>query len=114
MHNTPVQRGGDEGPARRRAPWRAVAALALVAGLCTGCAQNRAPSARFVQQAERLHAGALAATITPDDDLNAYVQEIGRRLEQAARDEVPDKASGPFFQSMQFHLVDVPIINVFS
>ena len=81
MHNTPVQCGGYEGPARRRAPLRAVAALALVAGLCcTGCAQNRAPSARFVQQAERLHAGALAATITPDDDLNAYVQEIGRRL----------------------------------
>ena len=93
--------------------------LALLGiALCTaaggGCGNNRAPAARFVQQAEQLHTRALAATVTPDDDLNAYVREIGQRIETAAKAEAPDKAAGPFFQSMQFHLVDVPIINVYT
>jgi hypothetical protein len=88
---------------------RGFATLALVAALCAGCQQNRAPATRFVQQAERLHDRALAATITPDEDLNAYVHEIGKRLEQAAREVVPDKA-----RPMRFHLVDIPIINVYS
>lgn len=91
-------------------------ALAMLAGIFVfgGCAGGRVPAARFVEQAERLHAGALASTVTPDEDLKAYVQEIGTRLEQAAQEIVPDKARGPFFSSMQFHLVDVPVINVFT
>src|SRR4029079_2705158 len=76
-----------------------------------GCAPNRAPAARYIEQADQLHTEALGSTIIPDEDLNAYVQEIGKRLEQAARDEVPDKARGPFFQNLQFHLVDSPIVN---
>ncbi len=80
----------------------------------TGCAPHRAPAAQFLKQANELHAGALEATITPDDDLNAYVQEIGKRLEAAAKDVAAEKARGPFFQNMRFHLVDSPIINVFT
>jgi hypothetical protein len=78
-----------------------------------GCAPNRAPAVRYIEQADQLHAQALASTIIPDEDLNAYIQEIGKRLEQAARDEVPDKARGPFFQNLQFHLVDSPIVNCY-
>jgi hypothetical protein len=78
-----------------------------------GCAPNRAPAARYIEQADQLHTEALGSTIIPDEDLNAYVQEIGKRLEQAARDEVPDKARGPFFQNLQFHLVDSPIVNCY-
>jgi hypothetical protein len=105
-------------PRRRPAPRRGLAAavLLVVAGALggTGCATNRAPSARFVQQADQLHAEALASTVTPDDDLNEYVQVIGRRLEKAAREETPDKARGPFFQNMRFYVVDSPVINVFT
>jgi hypothetical protein len=89
-----------------------LAVLALLAA--TGCTPNRAPSARFIQQADQLHEGALASTLTPDDDLNAYVQEIGSRLEDAAKEVAPDKARGPFFQNMQFHLVDSPLVNAFT
>ena len=67
-----------------------MAVLALSVVSTTGCATNRAPSARFIQQADQLHEGALASTLTPDDDLNAYVQEIGSRLEDAARSGVKD------------------------
>jgi predicted Zn-dependent protease len=87
---------------------------ALTLMLTVGCAQNRAPSARFLKQAEQLHNTALSSTITPDDDLNDYVHEIGKRLEDAAREVAPDKARGPFFQTMRFHLVDSPVINVFT
>jgi len=88
----------------------------LVVGLVWGggCAPNRAPAARFVEQADHLHAGALQSTIVPDPELNEYVQTIGERLEKAAQAIVPDKASGPFFKSMKFHLVDIPVINVFT
>ena len=78
-----------------------------------GCAPNRAPAARYIEQADQLHGQSLGSTIIPNDDLNAYVQEIGKRLEQAAKDEVPDKARGPFFQNLQFHLVDSPIVNCY-
>ena len=89
----------------------------LVAGagvLSTGCAPNRAPAARFVQQADRLHEQALASAITPDDELQEYVQQIGKRLEEAAQAEAPDKARGPFFRNMRFHLVDSPIVNAIT
>ena len=89
------------------------AALALfIVGL--GCSKGRAPAAHFIEQAERLHDGALASTVTPDPDLAEYVQEVGLRLEKAAQEIAPDKVRGPFFRSMQFHLVDVPIINAFT
>jgi predicted Zn-dependent protease len=89
-------------------------ALAVLTLASTGCAPDRAPAAKFIQQAETLHSAALLSTITPDEDLNAYVQEIGKRLEDAAKQVVPDKARGPFFSSMKFHLVDVPIVNCFT
>ena len=95
-------------------PLSILALVGVALGTAGGCANNRAPAARFVQQAEQLHTGALAATVTPDEDLNAYVREIGRRIETAAKAEAPDKADAPFFQSMQFHLVDVPIINAYT
>jgi hypothetical protein len=92
-----------------------LAAIVALAGVAsTGCASNRAPATRFVQQADQLHNNALASTITPDDELNDYVQQIGRRLEEAAQAETPDKARGPFFQNMQFHLVDSPIVNAIT
>jgi hypothetical protein len=79
-----------------------------------GCAPDRAPAARYIQQADQLHAGALESTIVPDPELNEYIQTIGERLEAAAQEIAPDKARGPFFKSMKFHLVDVPVINVFT
>jgi hypothetical protein len=85
---------------------------ALTAAGCTQ--QGRAPAARFVEQADRLHDGALASTVTPDPDLTEYIQDIGKRLERAAQEIAPDKARGPFFQSMKFHVVDVPVINAFT
>lgn len=88
--------------------------LASLLAFAQGCTTNRAPAARFIQQADRLHSEALASTITPDDDLNEYVKTIGKRLEEAAKDEVPEMAGSPFFQNMQFHLVDSPIVNAIT
>src|SRR5688572_6222364 len=91
-------------PGRRAAsPTRAVHAVPLLSCvvlcvLATGCANGRAPAARFIEQAERLHDGALASTVTPDADLTEYIQEIGIRLERAAQEIAPDKARGPFFR----------------
>ena len=96
-------------------PLLRAAAIALVLAVGGGgCAPNRAPAARFVQQADQLHNEALASTITPDDELNEYVKQIGARLEEAAQAEAPDKARGPFFQNMRFHLVDSPIVNAIT
>lgn len=110
----------DDAPSLRSTPRRRarLVTFSLVALSCVvaagGCNKGRAPAARFVAQAERLHDGALASTVTPDPDLRDYIQEVGTRLERAAREVAPDKARGPFFRSMQFHLVDVPIINAFT
>src|SRR4051794_14329504 len=44
--------------------------LALFA--LNGCATGPVPAAEFVQQAEQLHRGALASTVTRNTDLNDY------------------------------------------
>lgn len=93
---------------------RSLVPIAAIAFLLGGCAPDRAPAALFIRQADQLHTGALASAIVPDADLNEYIQTIGQRLEQAAQEIVPDKARGPFFKSMQFHLVDIPVINVYT
>jgi hypothetical protein len=36
-----------------------------------GCAPNRAPAARYIEQADQLHTESLGSTIIPNDDLNA-------------------------------------------
>lgn len=94
----------------------AAAVFVLIAGVLGGggCGTaGRAPAGRFIEQADRLHDEAIASTVHPDEHLVDYVRRIGMRLEEAAADVAPERARGPF-RSMQFHLVDVPIINVFT
>jgi len=77
-----------------------------------GCAP--APARQFVDQADRLHDGALAAAVVHDRDLTEYVQLIGERLTEAAQDAIPRQVANSFFSSLQFHFVDTPTINVFT
>ncbi len=78
-----------------------------------GCA-GPAPAAKFVEQADRLHNQALISAVTPDTDLQEYVQEIGHRIVAAARAAAPQKAGNPVFSQVKFHLVNNPTVNVFT
>jgi predicted Zn-dependent protease len=90
--------------------------LFLAVGLlvsCSGCF-GPAPAAEFVQQAERLHDGALASTVTRDSDLGEYFQLVGQRLLDAARQQVPGKVQNEFFSRLRFHLVNVDVPNAYA
>ena len=87
--------------------------VALCVAFSTGCS-GPAPAAQFVLQADRLHDAALAAAVNRDDYLARYVQEVGKRIIQAASDAAPQKASNPLFAQMQFHLVDSDVVNAFT
>ncbi len=96
-----------------RSRFRAIAIiLAALALHCGGCSAP-APSAKFVEQAERLHAGALASAVSSNPDLNDYVQFIGSRLAAAAHEAVPNRANEELLQALRCHLVDCPLINAF-
>ncbi|HEY8749778.1 MAG TPA: hypothetical protein VIM11_17475 [Tepidisphaeraceae bacterium] len=83
----------------------------LIAGMILGC-QAPAPSSKFVEQAQRLHDGAIAAAVTADTDLRDYVQLVGKRVGDAARNVDPNRTRDPLFSSMQFHLVACDVPNV--
>lgn len=85
----------------------------FVAGFCTGCF-GPAPAAQFVQQAQRLHDGALHAAVTANTDLRDYVQLVGKRLIDAGRSAEPGKTHDEMFGEMQFHLMACNVPNVFA
>lgn len=84
-------------------------ALLLSAG---GCGASRAPAGAFVGQAERLHQTIAPLAATRDADLNEYIGLLGKRLADAAKREVPDRAAA--FPAMQFHLVYSDSVNAFA
>lgn len=96
----------------RIAPSLSLMLLGLAA--CSLGCSGPAPAAQFVQQADRLHEGALVSAVTRDEYLQRYVQEIGRRIIRAANDAAPQKAGNPLFAQMQFHLVDSGVVNAFT
>jgi hypothetical protein len=127
-HGTSAGRAACDAPARAVAapaettvcskfPFRPASALLLlvtfVAAL-TGCNSGPVPAAEFVQQAEQLHRGALASTITRNTDLNDYFAEVGRRVVQGASDASGGKFRDPTFANMQFHLVGSETPNAFT
>ena len=93
--------------------YRAASGLALALVLAfTGCTAP-APAAKFVEQAERFHSGAMAQTVVVDTDLNDYVREIGQRMVAAAKSAVPGKVNPEFAAQVRCHLVSSDTINAF-
>ena len=84
----------------------------LLVGM-SGC-QAPTPAASFVQQADRLHEGALASTVVSDTDLNDYLQEIVSRIARATEAAAPGKVNETFISHVRCHLVDCDTINAFS
>jgi predicted Zn-dependent protease len=98
-------------PVRRTALLPTLALLLLAAAGC----QGPKPARAFVDQARRLHADALVSAVDRrQPDLAEYVQLLGERLMEGARDAAPDKARDPMFARMKFHVVDVATVNVFA
>lgn len=87
-----------------------LAAALLAAG---GCSSGKsAPAAEFVQQADAIHASALAPAATGGDpQLSSYVQSVGRRVIDAAKAAAPQRAKNPVVDGMQFHLVKCDALN---
>jgi predicted Zn-dependent protease len=88
--------------------------LAGAAAVLAGCATAPAPAQEFIAQANRLHDDALSQTIIANTDLEDYIQQVGTRIIEGARQAAPDKSSNPFFAKVQFHLVDSKVPNVFT
>jgi predicted Zn-dependent protease len=89
-------------------------AIALLAALAGGCATGPAPADVFVAQANRLHDTALAQTIVANRDLDDYIQQVGQRIIDAAHQVAPDKTANQFYSTVEFHLVDSQVPNVFA
>jgi hypothetical protein len=86
----------------------AILAIALLGG---GCGAP-APASKFVEQADRLHREALTSAVVSDADLRDYVQLVGKRLADAAREADPNRTRDPMFSSLEFHLVACDVPNV--
>ncbi len=86
--------------------------LALLVG-AAGCAPP-APTREFVQQAARLHDGALAPAVARDADLREYIQAVGQRLSDGAHAAAPAKTRAAFFSDLRTHLVASDVPNVFA
>ena len=95
--------------------WDRLRPLTLLAllFLSSGCSTGPAPDRAFVQQADRLHEQALAPAVVRDPLLAEYVQAVGDRLAEAAKQAVPGRAGNEFFRRVQFHVVDSDTVNVF-
>jgi predicted Zn-dependent protease len=89
-----------------------LATLALLLLASTGC-QGPRPARAFVDQARRLHTDALVSAVDRQPDLAEYVQLLGDRLREGARQAAPDTARDPVFSHMKFHVVNVATVNVF-
>jgi len=92
---------------------RTAAISVVMACCCCGCFAP-APAAQYVQQARRLHDGALASAVVTNPDLRDYIQLVGRRIVAGARAAEPDRTRDPLFSLVQFHLVACAVPNVFT
>ena len=90
---------------------RVTGAVLLFMGLLAGGCGAPAPGTQFVEQANRLHREALGAAVNPDADLRDYVQLVGKRVMDAARDVDAGRTRDPLFSAMQFHLVGIDVPN---
>src|SRR5688500_4835184 len=91
-------------------------ALALLAGTATGtgCATDR----QVIAQADQMHS-ALEPAVLEDEVLTNYLQEIGDRIIEAARESGPPKGSEEdnswmFSDRMRFHFVNSKTVNAFT
>lgn len=100
---------------------RSCVLLALAAGLIPfsgGCASDR----QVIAQANDVHRG-LERAVVQDPQLKAYMDEVGARIVQAAR-EMSDEGLAPgahrsadaawMFENTQFHLVNSRTLNAFT
>ena len=95
----------------KKGPRMAAFTMAL---MLLGCTPPPPPPARFLQQADRFHDGALSQAVTHDEEINAYLQDIGDRLARAAHDLHPERVNESFIGGVRCHLVDCDTINAFS
>jgi len=91
---------------------RVVGVVALFS-ILTGC-QATTPAAKFIEQADRFHNGALASTVVADSDLNEYLQDVSGRIAVAAKAAAPNKVNEEFIARVHCHLVASSTINAFS
>jgi predicted Zn-dependent protease len=85
----------------------------LLLSTCTGCF-GPAPAGQFVQQAQRLHDGALASAVSTDPDLHDYIQMVGRRVGDAAHAVDPNRTHNSLYAAMEYHLALCPVPNIFT
>jgi predicted Zn-dependent protease len=78
-----------------------------------GCSGPK-PARAFVDQAGQLHSDALVSGVARDVDLSEYVQLVGDRLMEGARDAAPGRTGDPMFRRMKFHVVNVATNNCFT
>src|SRR5258706_11725582 len=95
----------------RRVLFSRLSLALMLPGFCAGCF-GPAPSAQFVQQAQRLHEGALASAVTADTDLRDYIQLVGKRVGDAARAVDPGRTHDTLFSQIEYHLVACDVPNV--
>jgi predicted Zn-dependent protease len=88
-------------------------ALMFIGSMCAGC-RAPAPSAEFVQQAQRLHDGVFVYAVAGDQDLHDYVQLLGKRLSDAAHEVDPNRTQDNLFSIMEYHTVVCPVPNVIT
>ncbi|HET6249696.1 MAG TPA: M48 family metallopeptidase [Tepidisphaeraceae bacterium] len=81
--------------------------------LLVGC-QAPAPAAKFIEQADRMHSGALASTVVVNTDLDDYVQQVADRVVAAAKLAAPGRVNVAFIDKVRCHLVSSNTINAFS
>lgn len=103
----------------RKTKWIVAALWSVMLVVAVGCATDK----QVISQAQDVH-GTLKPTVINDADLNAYVQKIGDRIIDAAK-EMDAQHYGPdshfnsdskwmFTNRMQFHFVASDQLNAFT
>lgn len=82
-------------------------------GFAGGCASDQ----QVIAQADQMHAQ-IEPTVITDPELDAYVQQVGDRIVDAARELHAEGELGGadswMFENVQFHLVASPTLNAFT
>jgi hypothetical protein len=89
-----------------------ISCLALISVL-TGC-QAPTPAAKFIEQADRLHNGALASTAVADTELDEYLHDVSDRIAKAAKMAAPNRVNEEFIARVHCQLVASDTINAFT
>ena len=102
-----------------KAKWIVGAFWTAMLVIAAGCATDK----QVISQAQEVHSG-LKPTVINDAELNAYVQKIGDRIIDAAKElhaqhygpesHFKDDASWMFTKQMQFHFVGSDQLNAFT